>query len=79
MEWKNETICHNREYIVLFANIASQSQLLTCFWLQFRLYVENSVEANILKLLRSRMSAANISGSQDVDSSNRYIANRLHN
>ncbi|KAG0572879.1 hypothetical protein KC19_VG131700 [Ceratodon purpureus] len=36
-----------------------------------RLYVENSVEANILKLLRSRMSAANISGSQDVDASNR--------
>uniref|UniRef100_A0A7I4DZM6 SNF2 family DNA-dependent ATPase n=1 Tax=Physcomitrium patens TaxID=3218 RepID=A0A7I4DZM6_PHYPA len=36
-----------------------------------RLYVENSVEANILKLLRSRMSVANISGSQDVDSSNR--------
>jgi len=36
-----------------------------------RLYVENSVEANILKLLRSRMSSANISGSQDADSSNR--------
>ncbi|BBN00056.1 protein MpRAD5 [Marchantia polymorpha subsp. ruderalis] len=36
-----------------------------------RLYVENSVEANILKLLRSRYAPANTSDSPDSDSSTR--------
>ncbi|KAG0596709.1 hypothetical protein M758_UG278500 [Ceratodon purpureus] len=36
-----------------------------------RLYVENSVESNILKLLRSRMSSVNVSGTEDVDACDR--------